>query len=221
MIPKSFSSSFRYYDSHCYRVAHNSVLISLHSYCCLLSSIFYLFLLLLLRLLLLYASRFPKTLNWNLIQLLERRHETKEIEANNEKFSFLCEKKIMQEVIFLRAYFKYFCWFFYDNRDVRQMKSKLILHFLCLLFTVLVIVTTANGDDTAIDTRDGEDLILQCRFSPDFSEQGFIYYWARSAGSRFENVAVDKNSLSSTYKWVMSHVIVAFGSEAFEALLLD
>lgn len=61
-------------------------------------------------------------------------------------------------------------------------------------------MTTANGDDIAIDTRDGEDLILQCRFSADYSSKDFIYYWARSSQQRFENVAVDEKSLSSTYK---------------------
>ena len=66
---------------------------------------------------------------------------------------------------------------------------------------MLAIVTTANGDDIAIDTRDGEDLMLECRFSPDYSSRDFIYYWARSSTTqRFENVAVDGKSLSATYK---------------------
>ncbi len=76
-----------------------------------------------------------------------------------------------------------------------------IIHFTSFsLLPVLAILTKANGDDIAIDTRDGEDLILQCRFSPDYSNKDFIYYWARSSQQKFENVAVDEKSLSSTYK---------------------
>lgn len=73
------------------------------------------------------------------------------------------------------------------------------IKILSLILNVLVITTTANGDDTSIDTRDGEDLTLQCRFSPDYSNRGFIYYWARSS-TKFENVAFGEKSLSSNYK---------------------
>jgi hypothetical protein len=75
----------------------------------------------------------------------------------------------------------------------------LIVHYFLVFSTVLVIATTANGEDNQIDTRDGEEVTLQCRFNPDYSNRGFIYYWARSS-HRFENVAVDEKSLSSTYK---------------------
>lgn len=95
--------------------------------------------------------------------------------------------------------------FLWQCRTQRTNEIETNSNLYCfLLFTVLVIVTTANGEDTSIDTRDGEDLMLQCRFSPDYSNRGFIYYWARSS-PRFENVAVDEKSLSSTYKWVMMH----------------
>lgn len=87
----------------------------------------------------------------------------------------------------------HFLGYFYDS----------ITNFLLYgsIFTVLAIVTTANGDDIAIDTRDGEDLKLECRFSPDYSSKEFLYYWARySTTNRFENVAINQNSLSATYK---------------------
>lgn len=74
------------------------------------------------------------------------------------------------------------------------------IFFFFYLFTVLVVVTRANSEDISMDTRDGEDLMLQCRFSPDYSSKDFIYYWARSSQQKFENVAVDRNALSSTYK---------------------
>lgn len=76
----------------------------------------------------------------------------------------------------------------------------IIFYFLSLsIFTVLAITTHANGDDRSIDTRDGEDLNLQCRFNKEYSNVNFIYYWARSSQSRFENVAISEKSLSSNY----------------------
>lgn len=92
------------------------------------------------------------------------------------------------------------------------MKLKLIWLFISSL-TVLVIVTTANGDETSMDTRDGEDLMLQCRFSPDYSNRGFIYYWTRISGPKFDNVAVDEKSLSSTYKWVTMQITERYEME--------
>lgn len=76
-----------------------------------------------------------------------------------------------------------------------------LLFFFHLLFTVLVITTHANGDDRSIDTRDGEDINLHCRFNKEYSNKNFIYFWSRSS-QKFENVAFDGKSLSSNYMWV-------------------
>lgn len=76
---------------------------------------------------------------------------------------------------------------------------KIFLNEFYFLFSVLVITTRAYGEDNQIDTREGEDVTLQCRFSPDHSDDGFVYYWA-TISNEFENVAFENNSLKSAYK---------------------
>lgn len=76
-------------------------------------------------------------------------------------------------------------------------KLSWIKNILSLLI-VLVITTHANGDDRSIDTRDGEDINLHCRFNKEYSNKNFIYFWSRSS-QKFENVAFDGKSLSSNY----------------------
>jgi hypothetical protein len=63
-----------------------------------------------------------------------------------------------------------------------------------------VIASRAKGDeDNQIDTREGEEVSLPCRFNADYSDRGFIYYWA-ALSSKFENVAFGDSILNSAYK---------------------
>lgn len=59
---------------------------------------------------------------------------------------------------------------------------------------------SAHGaEEQLIDTREGEDLTLKCRFSVQ-ETSNFSFYWARSAGANFENVAIGDIKLNTNYK---------------------
>lgn len=60
-----------------------------------------------------------------------------------------------------------------------------------------------------IDTREGEDLTLKCRFNEQ-ETSNFSYYWARSTGSTFENVAIGNIKLNANYKWVIFFYLLKY-----------
>lgn len=51
-----------------------------------------------------------------------------------------------------------------------------------------------------MDTREGEDLTLKCRFSEQHLPNDFSYYWARVSGTNYENVAIGQVQLSANYR---------------------
>lgn len=52
-----------------------------------------------------------------------------------------------------------------------------------------------------MDTREGENISLKCRFTEQHQVgKEFLYYWARISGSKYENVAIGADSLSSNYR---------------------
>lgn len=51
-----------------------------------------------------------------------------------------------------------------------------------------------------MDTREGEDLTLKCRFNEQSISSEFTYYWARNSGTKYENVAIGNIQLSSNYR---------------------
>lgn len=53
-----------------------------------------------------------------------------------------------------------------------------------------------------MDTREGEDLTLKCRFSEQHLPNDFSYYWARVSGTNYENVAIGQVQLSQNYRYV-------------------
>lgn len=66
-----------------------------------------------------------------------------------------------------------------------------------LLSTLQLLSCTA---EELLDTREGEDLTLKCRFNGQHAVNEFSYYWARSAGANFENVAIGKIQLNTNYR---------------------
>lgn len=50
-----------------------------------------------------------------------------------------------------------------------------------------------------MDTREGEDITLKCRFSEQRNTNEFSYYWAH-IGAKYDNVAIGQNPLASNYR---------------------
>lgn len=68
------------------------------------------------------------------------------------------------------------------------------------LFHVLTLVLCIAASDDQLDTREGADLTLRCRFNENFgNEKEFAYYWARYL-LKYDNVAVGAVPLNSNYR---------------------
>lgn len=67
-------------------------------------------------------------------------------------------------------------------------------------FAVVSLVSLAEGEDLLMDTREGENIILKCRFNEPQMTNEFSYYWARISGTKYENVAIGGTPLSTNYR---------------------
>lgn len=76
----------------------------------------------------------------------------------------------------------------------------ILLRQVFFLFAVSIVLTLVSAAEELIDTRESEDLTLKCRFSEQHSTKEFSYYWARSAGANFENVAIGNIQLNTNYR---------------------
>ncbi|EDX03680.1 GD22720 [Drosophila simulans] len=58
-----------------------------------------------------------------------------------------------------------------------------------------------SGDDS-LDTREGVDLVLKCRFTEHYDSTDFTFYWARwtCCPTLFENVAIGDVQLNLNYR---------------------
>lgn len=74
----------------------------------------------------------------------------------------------------------------------------LVAVLLLLLCTLQPLSCTA--EEFLLDTREGEDLTLRCRFNGQHAVNEFSYYWARSDGANFENVAIGNVQLNTNYR---------------------
>jgi hypothetical protein len=50
------------------------------------------------------------------------------------------------------------------------------------------------------DTREGEDITLECRFSPQLTNQDPTLFWQRVANRKVDNVVVQDRSLDRNYR---------------------
>ena len=76
----------------------------------------------------------------------------------------------------------------------------MLIALFLIFFLVSTVFTLAWAAEELIDTREGEDLTLKCRFNEQHTASEFSYYWARSAGANFENVAIGKIQLNTNYR---------------------
>lgn len=50
------------------------------------------------------------------------------------------------------------------------------------------------------DAREGEDIMLECRFAPQALRDNLTYYWARSNKQTHDNVAIGSVPLDNNYR---------------------
>lgn len=76
-----------------------------------------------------------------------------------------------------------------------------LMRFFLLILPIIVIslVSLTKGEDFLMDTREGENIVLKCRFNEAQMTTDFSYYWARISGTRYENVAIGATPLSTNY----------------------
>ncbi|XP_030383652.1 Down syndrome cell adhesion molecule homolog [Scaptodrosophila lebanonensis] len=72
---------------------------------------------------------------------------------------------------------------------------------LCLMMLLLVFCSAVDASDS-LDTREGVDLVLKCRFTEHYDSNDFTFYWARwtCCPTLFENVAIGDVQLNSNYR---------------------
>lgn len=67
---------------------------------------------------------------------------------------------------------------------------------------IAVLISRTNGgpDDGIRDTREGEDVTLECRFPPQSSRDTLTYYWAKKNKHTHDNVAIGDVPLDTNYR---------------------
>ncbi|KAG5872503.1 hypothetical protein JTB14_030866 [Gonioctena quinquepunctata] len=69
-----------------------------------------------------------------------------------------------------------------------------------LLLECVFMVTFVSCEDGIRDTREGEDVTLECRFPPQTSRDTLTYYWAKKNKQTHDNVAIGNVPLDANYK---------------------
>ncbi|XP_050509642.1 muscle M-line assembly protein unc-89 [Diabrotica virgifera virgifera] len=72
--------------------------------------------------------------------------------------------------------------------------------YLTVVFLLVSFVTWAVSEDSSRDTREGEDVTLECRFPPQPSRDTLTYYWAKNNKQTHDNVAIGHVPLDANYK---------------------
>lgn len=60
----------------------------------------------------------------------------------------------------------------------------------------------AIKSEEARDTREGEDVTLECRFSPQLTAMQPAYFWVRTNRRDHDNVAIQGTPLDVNYRYV-------------------
>lgn len=73
-------------------------------------------------------------------------------------------------------------------------------NFFFFPFSEFLVLSLTTAEDFLMDTREGENITLKCRFNEQQLSTEFSYYWARISGTSYENVAIGGVPLSSNYR---------------------
>lgn len=84
--------------------------------------------------------------------------------------------------------------------QVKWNHLSLIINNNLYFFISFIVLALSTAEDSLMDTREGENILLKCRFSEQLESNDFSYYWARISGAKYENVAIGKVPLSSNYR---------------------
>lgn len=74
------------------------------------------------------------------------------------------------------------------------------IFFYSYLFAVCIVAVDLTSSEDIKDTREGEDVTLECRFAPQNSRETVSYYWTKNIKQIHDNVAVGNVPLGSNYK---------------------
>lgn len=73
----------------------------------------------------------------------------------------------------------------------------------CDFFAGLAVFAVTNGNDELLDTKEGDDLNLRCRFTEKYSSKEFVLSWYKyTAFKPYDNVAYNDDPLNTNYRWV-------------------
>jgi echinoid len=65
----------------------------------------------------------------------------------------------------------------------------------------VALLCSVTKADEFLDSREGENVVLKCRFNEQQSFKEFSYYWARwTNAAKFENVAISGIQLNTGYR---------------------
>nr|XP_029713722.1 hemicentin-2-like isoform X1 [Aedes albopictus] len=81
----------------------------------------------------------------------------------------------------------------------RMIKARSTRWLLPALLIVSTLVLGSQADKT-MDTREGEDVTLKCRFNEHYSDREYSYYWARQSLNKYDNVAIKADTFNQNYK---------------------
>ncbi|XP_052864255.1 hemicentin-2-like [Anopheles cruzii] len=84
---------------------------------------------------------------------------------------------------------------------VQSMATRRLLtvRFILIAASLAAGLSSVSADEIR-DTREGETVTLKCRFSEQSAASDFSYYWARSTGNKFDNVAIKGVQLNTNYR---------------------
>lgn len=71
----------------------------------------------------------------------------------------------------------------------------------CFTGLAVFAVTSGNNDEQLLDTKEGDDLNLKCRFTEKYSAKEFVLTWVKSTSYQpYDNVALGDVPLNSAYR---------------------
>ncbi|XP_060528040.1 hemicentin-1 isoform X2 [Cylas formicarius] len=65
---------------------------------------------------------------------------------------------------------------------------------------VVLCMSPVHSEDVVKDTREGEDVTLECRFPPQTSRDSLTYFWIRQVKQTHDNVAIGELPLEANYR---------------------
>uniref|UniRef100_A0AAG5DSB7 Echinoid n=1 Tax=Anopheles atroparvus TaxID=41427 RepID=A0AAG5DSB7_ANOAO len=78
-------------------------------------------------------------------------------------------------------------------------RARRTMHTCRMLTALLLLIGLAVANKT-MDTREGEEVTLKCRFNEHYSDREYSYYWAQQSPNKYDNVAIKGDTFNPNYK---------------------